>query len=297
MSGQPEMYSLYDPAAHDRWFAVERYYAMQYTVYEMRMHEHPQMEIMYVSDGRCKVALSDTEYTLREGDYILLDSGVPHRLIVERGVPCRVLNMEARLCRSDSPVRVELLRQSEKYDRFHRAALPAFVGEDGDGILYDGLVNLLRLLEQAADAVEIDIQLASLLLETGRQFADRRGRRTKGIPAYIKRAMDYIGEQFDQDISIDAIAEAAGVSRSHLQRTFHQHVGCPITAKINELRMEKAKYLLDTSTIPIVDIAGSVGFDSRQHFSSLFTRLTGCTPAEYRKRKGNQTVSRGHGRL
>ena len=60
-----------------------------------------------------------------------------------------------------------------------------------------------------------------------------------------------------------------------------------MTDEILRLRIEKAKMLLENSTLPIVDIAVNVGFNSRQHFCAMFGRIAGCSPMMWRKQKGN----------
>ena len=57
--------------------------------------------------------------------------------------------------------------------------------------------------------------------------------------------------------------------------------------------IEKAKILLETSSLPIPDIAVSVGFNNRQHFTYTFLKLVGCSPALFRKHKGDYRVWNG----
>ena len=52
---------------------------------------------------------------------------------------------------------------------------------------------------------------------------------------------------------------------------------------LNTIRIERAKFMLSCTEDPIVDIAASVGYNSRQHFSHVFTMITGVSPQEYRK--------------
>lgn len=66
-----------------------------------------------------------------------------------------------------------------------------------------------------------------------------------------------------------------------------------IIDKVNELRIEKAKLLLETSHMPIIDIAISVGFNNRRHFTHTFLKRTGSSPAIYRKHKENYRVWEG----
>jgi len=80
---------------------------------------------------------------------------------------------------------------------------------------------------------------------------------------------------------------------SYLQRLFKEHIGQSIIDKINELKIAKAKLLLEISCLPIIDIAVTVGFHNRQHFTLVFTKIIGCSPSLYRKQKGNNQLFLG----
>jgi two-component system response regulator YesN len=63
-----------------------------------------------------------------------------------------------------------------------------------------------------------------------------------------------------------------------------------LTAYINTLRIEEAKYLLDYSNASVTEIASSVGYSDPNYFSKVFQKLEHVTPHDYRKRKkGNAT--------
>lgn len=109
---------------------------------------------------------------------------------------------------------------------------------------------------------------------------------------YIRKAQEYLEEYFDQEIAISHVAEAAGVSEGYLQRLFKKETDSTIMDEILRLRVEKAKLLLENSTLPVIDIAVNVGFNSRQHFTAMFRQLTGSTPMEWRTRRGNVRVSK-----
>lgn len=75
------------------------YYYKQWDNYQMSYHTHNSTEIMYIISGICRVDVmmadgSSEQAVLKKGQFILLDAGVPHRLLVQDGVPCRMLNVE-----------------------------------------------------------------------------------------------------------------------------------------------------------------------------------------------------------
>lgn len=106
----------------------------------------------------------------------------------------------------------------------------------------------------------------------------------KLIPSWkIRRLVDYIEENLDRDLSLEAMAAEVAVSPLYLPRSFKTAVGQSPHQYVIRRRIERAKELLSGGDTPIVDIALSVGFSSQSHLSSWFLRLVGVSPAEYRR--------------
>lgn len=275
--------SLYDEKWQDSWYRISSYYSLRYKHHEMLLHTHTAAEWMYVRAGMCGVRLGDGGIiTLKEGDYIFLDSMVPHELIVEKGSPCHVLNIEISLVKKNEDFSIGRLRRNEGFNAFLQAAQPVFFSSDAEGAIGNHLSNLLRLIRRGNAEDETGHQMALLFFEVAGQFRKKQYK-TNAIPPHVKKALAYISENFDSGLTISEIARAASVSRGHLQRSFHETVGCTMVSKINDFRINKAKILLRISTLPIVEIAINVGFNSRQHFSASFTKVTGLSPSQYRK--------------
>lgn len=288
--------SLYRVEAAECWPEVRRYYAINHAFYEMDFHTHPEMEIMYAADGGCTVFTAGPnggckKYPLREREYIFLDSGIPHRLSVERGAPCRVLNLEIALGPARDGFSFGMLQSSAQFRSLCKSGLPVFTGYDLFGELHQVVVSLQKTLYAGENSLECRFRTGLLFLELAKQFG--HGKRAVGELVYVKRAAAFLQENFDRKITVPEVAAAAGASKAYLQRLFKAETGCSIVDRILEMRVEKAKYLLETSTLLVIDIAVGLGFNSRQHFSQTFRRLVGCPPALYRKRKGNLRLWEG----
>ena len=90
-------------------------------------------------------------------------------------------------------------------------------------------------------------------------------------------------DRIQENVRINDIAKEIGINPSYLQRIFKQANGKTMIEYLNSIRIERAKFMLSCTEDPIVDIAVSVGYNSRQHFSHVFTEITGVSPQEYRK--------------
>ena len=277
------------------WMEVRRYYAINHAFYDMEPHTHSELEVMYAADGACAVWVRGSddweEHCLKEGEYIFLDGEVPHRLAVARESPCRVLNLELALIPAKLPFSFQLLCGSDPFAAFLDRPRTFFTGSDTAGTLHQQIVRLQRLLYGRGSSLECDLQLASFFLEMAGQ--NLRSRKTTGGFIWVKRAVSYLEENYDREITVESVSSAVGVSRAYLQRLFKEEIGQSILDWILSKRIDKAKYLLETSTLPIIDIAVGVGFNNRQHFSQLFRKLVGCPPSVYRKHRGNDRMREG----
>ncbi len=98
----------------------------------------------------------------------------------------------------------------------------------------------------------------------------------------IQKALRFINDNYRSDIRLSSVAAEAGMSSSHLSRTFKKVMGLSYQKYLNSRRITKAKNLLRTSPRSISEIAVSVGFADTTGFGRIFKKLTGQTPSAYR---------------
>jgi AraC family transcriptional regulator len=126
-------------------------------------------------------------------------------------------------------------------------------------------------------------RLALALLRNHSSLTDRSAPERMSMPPYkLRRALDFIETNVAEDISIEAIASAAGMSEFHFSRAFKKATGFAPHQYLIKRRIARACELLVGSDDRIADIALSVGFASQSHFTSAFHRLCGLTPKRYR---------------
>jgi AraC family transcriptional regulator len=95
-------------------------------------------------------------------------------------------------------------------------------------------------------------------------------------------ATDYMHSAGYQNIQLDQLAGAACLSKYHFLRLFRQVMGVSPHQYIQQLRLEKAKQLLQHTALPVQDMAELLGFENSQSFSRLFRQRTGLYPTQYR---------------
>lgn len=99
---------------------------------------------------------------------------------------------------------------------------------------------------------------------------------------HIRIALDFISEAYMRDISVTDIAERAGVTRAHLNRVFQENFHISLQNYLMDFRMGKAESLLVSTSTPVKDIAGMVGYSDPLVFSKAFKRKYGASPKNYR---------------
>lgn len=109
----------------------------------------------------------------------------------------------------------------------------------------------------------------------------------KVYSAPIQKALDYIGFHYTEDISLNTVADFVYLNRDYLSRQFKKEVGTNFSEYLMNMRMKRAKRLLETTNMRISDIALSVGITNMSYFSTVFHKSFGCTPNDIRKQQKN----------
>jgi transcriptional regulator GlxA family with amidase domain len=104
------------------------------------------------------------------------------------------------------------------------------------------------------------------------------------------RARDAMDRDYRSELDITALADIACVSKAHFIRTFKTTFGETPHRYLQRRRVERAMYLLRTTTDDITDICMNVGFSSLGTFSRTFTVIVGETPTRYRTRGNLDSV-------
>jgi len=125
----------------------------------------------------------------------------------------------------------------------------------------------------------IEALILEMLVEVSRGFISASGRKP---PRWLQQARVFIYEHFTQKFSLEEVASGVGVHPIYLASEFRRHYQCTVGECIRRLRIEYACRKLSESEISLVEIALAAGFSSQSHFSSVFKRITGMTPATYR---------------
>ncbi|MHA6485052.1 AraC family transcriptional regulator [Paenibacillus sp. strain BS8-2] len=270
---------------------VYAYYYKQWSDYTMDYHTHDTLEIMYVITGECQIetrsalASSPCSYTLRRGEFMILDANVPHRLIVDKRGPCRMLNVEFTM--QEQPTALPSLQSLGVEDPWVAELAgersPVLVMRDNDE-LYPLLKSLVLELDGGDKRRETRMQLLFAQLFVAIAYIRKESLELNENPydRYVKAAIQYIHHNYDREIRVKDIAASVNLHPGYLHRVFREGTGETVTAYLNEVRMAKAMMLLAQTDIPVADICDYVGVGNRTYFHAMFKKATGQTPIAYR---------------
>jgi len=100
----------------------------------------------------------------------------------------------------------------------------------------------------------------------------------------VFEAIKFIKSNFHKDISLQQVAENVEMSPNYLSSLFKKEVQMNLIEYINQVRIEKAKEILLSSSLKTYEVAEKVGFTDESYFSRTFKKFTGIRPVEYRKK-------------
>ena len=103
----------------------------------------------------------------------------------------------------------------------------------------------------------------------------------------MRRVIEYIEENLEGDLSLEAMAAEVDISPIYLARAFKAAIGQSPHRYVLTRRVERAKELLRNTEMPVVDVALSSGFSSQSHLSYWFQRHVGVSPAAYRQHRAS----------
>src|SRR5690242_12449686 len=148
------------------------------------------------------------------------------------------------------------------------------------------LAGELRASDAAAPLAAEGFAL-ELLAATTREA---RPERSPGRPpAWLRSADELLRARLADRIGLGELAEAVGVHPTYLARAFRVHYGLSVGEYGRRVRLAWAAAELARGEKPLVEIAASAGFADQSHFTRVFRRHVGTTPARYRERAQSGT--------
>ena len=257
-------------------YARENLFYMQaFTVFDYRKGSFTRRQnfhsflILYTLSGVGQAEYGGQTTELRAGDGMFIDCRKPHYYEAAEDWKVAVFHFRGPLAE----------HYSEEYEkmgqlRFHEEFTGRFARYLEQILeIYDS-PQLYRDL-RASHA--IDGMLLYLTIQASKVAIQRQN-----VPRFVQQAMKHMEENFAQPISLDFLAELTQTNKFHLVKEFKHYTGFSPNDYLIWIRINQAKLLLKTTTLPAVKIAHSVGVHDINNFNYLFKKRVGTTPIRYR---------------
>jgi len=153
------------------------------------------------------------------------------------------------------------------------ATLP-YTGTFNYGILEDVIKRMDTACHQNHSYCEQQYLFLKLVLSLQKQVRK---------DSVAMRMSEYIEQHIGQISSLSDICEVFHYSKNYVIRLFKKEYGVPPFQYINTIRIQRAMYLLETTSRPIEEISQKCGYKNYSYFYKLFVEKTGVTPSKWRK--------------
>ena len=282
---EPDMRKL---GAKDN-YEVFLQYSQPDTNIMVRAHIHNTIEILYAKEGSFTAYLGETEYTLREGDLLLIRTGVIHKIYVDpaerngyyvlkispalifdfaqdSNAAKYILNLKLGECKKCKWTRGELEGTALKatienviYERFNS-------GYASDIAIKSGCAQVLM----------------HLLRATENEGSSAVSEATDEVIRLVYKAIEHIYNNFHRKLTALECSKVVGMSYSYFSRTFKNVTGKTFSEFIEDIRLDNAKKLLLTTDKAVAEIAFESGYSDACYFISEFRKKCGTTPKQFR---------------
>lgn len=262
------------------------YYRQRYSNQMVKLHWHPEIELIYGISGELAVTVAQEKYILREGEILFINPEELHSYAAfSEEVHYHAAVFETSLFQFKTPHFFEQefidpminggLRFPRMIDRGHEKY--AVISPIVDRIFNEHINSKTMVF---ADLTLLFCTLMDNdLLE---QVSEESGyKQTEDI----KRCIRYMEENFSRRITLTELANLIHLNPNYFCNYFKKQTGQTPVAQLNNIRIHQASKMLCQTELSIAEVAEACGYENTNYFIRRFKEVRGCTPSVYRKKK------------
>lgn len=258
----------------------------------LRYNRHYQLH--YVIEGEAHFDIAGSEYTARIGDLCLWAPGDLHSIAASKKCASTVIGVQFDLTRNFS--KLHYIPMHYNPNDFNAS----FIHEKIVFTDFPGFSAFTKIKNQQL-AESLLRQIVHCFIYGGKYSDVKSSVKLKELLILLVEAIDesdtrtpreeikshflgHIMENFQQDLSNEALAEKLGYHPVHLNRLITEMTGMSLHQYIIQQRIGEALQLLESTNLSISQVAENVGYANPQYFSRLFKAKTGYPPSYFRKK-------------
>lgn len=240
-------------------------------------HWHEHLELHYVIEGRTTLRLNQRDIKAEKGDLIVINSNELHTGF------CDTLKMDAAV------VIFEMDAFSKELANHHYLFQSRIRGDEK---IQEMILAIYKEREEKATGYKLAVkgmvlQLITYLVRNyvEESLSDSESNKRKKNLNRLNTVLQYMQQNYADEISNVELAKLIHISEGRFNHLFKESIGTSPLTYLNELRITKAKKLLEQGEHTVSEIALAVGFQDFNHFGRLFRKQFGCTPSSILKKK------------
>ncbi|GIX31028.1 MAG: MmsAB operon regulatory protein [Porticoccaceae bacterium] len=259
------------PLARDCFPLACGYYERAYG-HRMSRSRHDDNLLIYCFAGRGLLEAEGRQLPVGPGDLVVLPPGVGHCYRAAAEDPwsiywCHFSGERARdyLALIAPPDRASVVPIG--LDPTLRSQFQALLEASCQGFDLLGMLHAANMLKPLLTGLAVSLERA-------------RSHRRRDFD--LRAVQAFMLQNLDKRLDLETLARQAGLSRYHFARRYREAAGQPPIRHLIRMRMEYARYLLETSDSTLAEVAAKVGLDDPLYFSRQFKQVFGVSPAGYR---------------
>lgn len=249
-------------------------------------HWHEHLELLFIEKGEALFECGRTPIAVRPGDLVVVNSNELHYGVSRSDdLLYYAIIIDPALLDSASPGAAETkfiapIRQNRLLLRNHIR---------GDRRITECTLSIIRELELREFGYELAVKaglfrlLALLLRGHGATVLSQaeQSRRIRTVERFAP-VLRHIDTYYRQPVTVEELAELAGLSRYHFSRLFKELTGHTVSEYVNAVRLDRAEYMLRHTALTVSQIASATGFSDLYYFSRTFKKHKKATPSSIR---------------
>ena len=236
----------------------------------------PNSKMFYILDGEIVVEFKNFTITAKKGDMMLIPAGIKHDFHLSSKAYAQKYWFHFDF----------ILNGSSFFDKF-TFPFCTHVGINNKILkLFENVINKSKSINPI-ERITASSSLHSLVAYyfENVNYKDKNSTETDEID----KAIDYVKKNYVYNPSLEEIATKANLSPNYFIKKFKQRTGLSPLRYVNVLKIEKAKYLLEQTDLPVNKIMEDLGFFDSAYFSKLFKKYCGFSPLRYREVTNDKT--------
>ncbi len=246
--------------------------------------------LFYCIDGSGSIEVGGREYLLQKDTLLFWRSGLEYRFTCFENIKTVALNFDLG-CESSHLVTPIPPSSKKDFDRSRLLEAEPFPFELPDVFLLEDRDGIYPMIKHIMDEFSVkrigyeavcSAELLEILAICGRTRQNERGDRPSVMPEEI---LNHIRKNLESELTYESIGEVFHYHPNHINRIVKKQTGMTLHNYVRSCRAERAIHLLESTDIPIGEIAQRLRFADLKSFSRCFKLSTGHTPTYYRYSK------------